>query len=136
MAPDQDGGSAADPREAAMSDLPRRGEIWSAFIPGQPDDPHQPRPSIVVSENVRNRLSDDLIVVPLFSQGQAGPTHVEIPKGAGGLRRQSVAFCEEITTIDREFLERGPLGRPVDPVLMRAVVRAIRRAIGEVVPEP
>ena len=136
MAADQDRRSTADPLEAAMSDPPRRGEVWSAFIPGQPDDPHQPRPSLVVSENVRNRLSDDLIVVPLFSQGEAGPTHVGIPKGAGGLKRQSVAFCEEISTIDREFLERGPFGRPLDPALMRAVVRAIRRSLGEVVPEP
>jgi len=131
----QDRRSKADPHEAAMSVPPRRGEIWSAYIPGQPDDPHQPRPSLVVSENVRNRLSDDLIIVPLFSQGEAGPTHVGIPKGAGGLKRHSVAFCEEISTIDREFLDRGPLGRPVDPALMRAVVRAIRRALGEVVPE-
>ena len=119
-----------------MTDSPRRGEIWLAFSPGQPDDPHQPRPSLIVSENVRNRLSDDVIVVPLFSEGERGPTHVAIPRGAGGLRRQSVAFCEEITTIDREFLTRGPLGRSVDPAIVQAVVRAVRRALGETVPEP
>ncbi|TMF14711.1 MAG: type II toxin-antitoxin system PemK/MazF family toxin [Chloroflexi bacterium] len=114
---------------------PRRGEVWYIFTPGQPDDPHQPRPAVVVSENVRNRMRDDLIVVPVFSGGQLGPTRVRLPAGAGGLRRDSVVFCEEITTIDRDFLARGPVG-VLAPNLIDALVRGVRRAIGEVVPEP
>ncbi|MFZ0181126.1 MAG: type II toxin-antitoxin system PemK/MazF family toxin [Candidatus Dormiibacterota bacterium] len=115
---------------------PHRGEIWYVFTPGQPDDPHQPRPALVVSENVRNAIRDDLIVVPMFSRGRAGPTRVAIPAGAGNVPFASVLFCEEITTIDRDFLASGPLGPPVDGDRMDEVVRAIRRAIGEVVPEP
>ncbi|TMF50251.1 MAG: type II toxin-antitoxin system PemK/MazF family toxin [Chloroflexi bacterium] len=114
---------------------PRRGEVWYVFTPGQPDDPHQPCPAVVVSENVRNRMRDDLIVVPVFSGGQLGPTRVRLPSGAGGLRHQSVVFCEEITTIDRDFLASGPAG-VLAPSLVDAVVRGIRRAIGEVVTEP
>lgn len=106
------------------------------FTPGQPDDPHQPRPSLVISEDVRNRVRDDLIVVPVFSAGRPGPTRVSLPAGAGGLRNDSVMFCEEVTTIDRDFLNRGPLGPRLAGELMEAIVRAIRRAIGEVVPDP
>jgi mRNA interferase MazF len=116
--------------------IPRRGEIWMASTPGQPDDPHQPRPALIVSENVRNRMTDDVMVIPLFSRGRLGPTRVAIPGGAGGLTRASVAFCEEITTVDRDFLGRRPLGKRIEPPLMAAVVRAVRRAIGEVVAEP
>jgi mRNA interferase MazF len=105
------------------------------FTPGQPDDPHQPRPAVVVSENIRNRMRDDLIVAPVFSAGQAGPTRVALPARASGLRHDGVVFCEEITTIDRDFLARGPIGT-LSPKLMNAVVRAVRRAIGEVVAEP
>lgn len=105
------------------------------FTPGHPDDPHQPRPAVVVSENIRNRMRDDLIVVPVFSTGQIGPTRVTVPARSSGLRRDSVIFCEEITTIDRDFLARGPVGR-LDPKLMEAVVRGVRRAVGEVVAEP
>ncbi len=105
------------------------------FTPGQPDDPHQPRPAVVVSENVRNRMRDDLIVAPVFSAGRVGPTHVVVPANSGGLRHDSVIFCEEITTIDHDFLTRGPVGK-LSPKLMDAVVRAVRRAIGEVVAEP
>jgi mRNA interferase MazF len=115
--------------------MPRRGEIWYVFTPGQPDDPHQPRPAVVVSEDVRNRMRDDLIVLPVFSAGPLGPTRVALPARSSGLRHNSVIFCEEITTIDRDFLSRGPVGS-LNPKLMEAVVRGVRRAIGEVVPEP
>jgi hypothetical protein len=47
-----------------------------------------------------------------------------------------VLFCEEITTIDRDFLADGPLGPPIDRRRMDEVVRAIRRAVGETLPEP
>jgi mRNA-degrading endonuclease toxin of MazEF toxin-antitoxin module len=115
---------------------PRQGEVWYVYFPGRPGDPRQPRPAIVVSENLRNRVRDHLIAVPIYSRGQVGPTRVALPSGAGGLRHDSVAFAEEIATVDRDFLAGdGPLGPPVPPDLLRAVVRAIRRAIGEVVPE-
>ena len=74
---------------------PRRGEFWTAYTPGQPDDPHQPRPVLVVSEDVRNRLRDDVIVVPAFSAGRLGPTRVPVPANFGGLPHDSVLFCEE-----------------------------------------
>lgn len=105
------------------------------LVPGQPDDPHQPRPALVISEDIRNELTDDVIVVPVFSRGAAGPTRVTLPAGSGGIARESVLFCEEITTIDRDFLRRGPLGPPVEEGILDQACRAIRRAIGEVVPE-
>ena len=115
---------------------PRRGEIWSVHLPGQPDDPHQPRPALVISEDIRNSVTDDVIVVPIFSRGRLGPTRVALPAGTGGVPHDSVLFTEEITTIDRQFLARGPLGTPVPASLLDEVVRAVRRALGDVVPEP
>jgi mRNA interferase MazF len=104
------------------------------YTPGQPDDPHQPRPAVVVSEDIRNRLRDDLILVPLFSSGRLGPTRVRLPAGAAGVSRPSIAFCEEVTTIDRDFLSRGPLGKRLSPGQLADVIRGIRRALGDVLP--
>jgi len=115
--------------------VPKRGELWSVLVPGQPDDPHQPRPALVISEDIRNELTDDVIVIPVFSRGTLGPTRVPLPAGAGGIRRGGVLFCEELTTIDRDFLRRGPLGPPIEAPLLEQVCRAIRRAVGEVIPE-
>ena len=106
------------------------------YTPGQPHDPHQPRPALVVSEDVRNSLRDDLIVVPIFSAGRLGPTRVPVPARAGGLRSPGLLFCEEITTIDRDFLYHGPLGPRLSRPILRAVLRGVRRALGDVIPEP
>ncbi|HEY3111137.1 MAG TPA: type II toxin-antitoxin system PemK/MazF family toxin [Chloroflexota bacterium] len=115
---------------------PRRGEVWYAHTPGQPDDPHQPRPVLVVSTDARNRHADDAIAVPLFSRGALGPTRVALDSGIGGVGHASVLFCEEITTLDHDFFRHGPLGPRVPEALLSQVVRSVRRALGEVVPEP
>ena len=115
---------------------PARGEVWSVRLPGKPDDPHQPRPALVISSDYRNQVADDVIVVPIFSIGADSPTHVRIARGEGGIKKDSVLFCEELTTLELGFLVRGPWGPPVDAGVLRSVVRAVRRAIGETVPEP
>jgi mRNA-degrading endonuclease toxin of MazEF toxin-antitoxin module len=66
-------------------DFPHRGEIWMVETPNQPDDPHQPRPALVVSENMRNRRRDSIIIVPIFSSGALGPTRVPVRAGSAGL---------------------------------------------------
>ncbi|MBV9357387.1 MAG: type II toxin-antitoxin system PemK/MazF family toxin [Chloroflexi bacterium] len=110
---------------------PRRGEVWRAYTPGQPTDPHQPRFVLVISEDARNRARDHVIGVPIFSQGRLGPTRLAIPADSTGLRHESVLFCEELTTIDTDFLtDDGPRGR-VGPELLTQVVVAVRRAIGD-----
>ena len=115
---------------------PRRGELWYAYTPGQPDDPHQPRPVLVVSTDARNRNADDAIVVPIFTAGALGPTRVRVGAGAGGLEHASVLFCEEITTLDHDFFADGPIGSRVGGDVLEQVTRGVRRALGEVVPEP
>jgi len=74
------------------------------------------------------------MVIPVFSQGRSGPTRITIAAGVGGLRRDGVLFCEEVTAIDKDFLVRGPLGERVPATLTTAVLRAIRRAAGEYLP--
>jgi mRNA interferase MazF len=91
---------------------------------------------VVVSDDVRNRMTDDLIVVPVFTRARLGPTRIALPAGSSGLDHDSVILCEEITTLDRDFLRRGPLGHRLEASTMAAVVRGIRRAVGETVPDP
>ena len=80
-------------------------------------------------------MRDDLIVVPVFSTGRGGPTRVMLSARSTGLRHDSIAFCDEITTIDRDFLFRGPLGT-LSESLVEKVVRGVRRALGDVIAEP
>ena len=120
------------------SDLeyPRRGEIWLVDTPNQPEDPHQPRPSLIISDDRRNRGAPTVIVVPIFSLARPGPTRVPIRSGVGGIIHDSVLACEQVVTLHKMFVVDGPLGGTVPPSLLGRVNRAIRRALGEVVPEP
>ncbi len=110
-------------------DWPRRGEVWWADTPGQPDDPHQPRPCIIVSVNSRNARTDDVIVVPVFSAGKPGPNRVSLPLGTAGLPHVSIAFCDEVTTLHHQFLDGGPVGSPVPSELLAQLIVAILNSV-------
>jgi mRNA interferase MazF len=108
---------------------PRRGEIYLVRLPGHPSDTKD-RPALVVSLDVRNRLANDVMVVPLSTTLRPAPTHVELPTGEGGLKETSMAKCEQIATLDKSFLIRGPFAGTISPSLMQEIEKAIQRAIG------
>ncbi len=108
---------------------PRRGEIYLVKLPGHPADTKD-RPALVVSLDVRNRLANDVIVVPLSTTLRPAPTHVELPAGEGGLKQTSMAKCEQITTLDKSFLIRGPFAGAINLSLMEEIEKAIQRSIG------
>ncbi len=112
---------------------PRRGEIYLVRLPGHPADP-KARPALLVSMDVRNRLANDVIVVPLSTTLRPAPTHVELSVDEGGLKQASVAKCEQVTTLDKSFLLRGPFAGSVSPAKMREIEKAVQRAIGMAVP--
>ena len=108
---------------------PTRGEIYLVQLPGQAKDT-KPRPALIVSLDVRNRLANDVIVVPISTTLRTSPTHVELPEGEGGLDRTSMAKCEQITTLDKSFLLRGPFSGSISHTKMNEIEKAIQQAIG------
>ena len=111
---------------------PQRGEIYLVRLPGHPSDTKN-RPALVVSMDVRNRLANDVIVVPLTTTLRPAPTHVHLSAGEGGLKGDSMAKCEQVTTLDKSFLLRGPFAGKIKPSLMQEIEKAIQRAIGMIV---
>ena len=81
---------------------PRRGEIYLVRLPGQPKDTKF-RPALVVSLDVRNRLANDVIVIPIS------------------------------TTLDKSFLIRGPFSGAISDKKMLEIEQAIQRAVGIIV---
>ncbi len=113
----------------------RAGEVWFAHATGRTNDPHQPRPALVVSADVRNAHRDHVIVAPIFSWGRPSPVRVPLAAGMGGVDHDSMVFCDELTTVDLDFLASKPLGKAVPNRVMVDVVKAVRRALGDVVAE-
>ena len=66
---------------------------------------------IVVSHDGFNQAAGwrSVIIVPLstsLTQRQRGPTAVALPKGTAGLRKDGIALCHQVTTLDRVKLSR------------------------------
>jgi mRNA interferase MazF len=110
---------------------PKRGEVYLVSLPAQPKD-IKARPAIVISLDVRNRLANDVIVVPITATMRPSPTHVELPKGEGGLNHISMAKCEQITTLEKSFLIRGPFSGVISSRKIGEIEQAIQVAIGMV----
>jgi len=108
---------------------PKRGEIHLVTLPEQPKDTKS-RPALVVSLDVRNRLANDVVVVPISTTLRSNPTHVELTPGEGGLEKRSMGKCEQITTLDKSFLIRGPFSGTINHEKMLEIERAIQRAVG------
>ena len=88
----------------------RRGEIWEATLhPRSGAEQAGRRPVVVVSNDGFNAVEAwrSVIVVPFSTsekQRARGPTAVAFKKGAGGLRKSSVALCHQLTAVDRAKL--------------------------------
>jgi mRNA-degrading endonuclease toxin of MazEF toxin-antitoxin module len=112
--------------------FPQRGEIFLVRRPGHPRDTKN-RPALVVSLDIRNKLAGDIMVVPLTTILRDSPTHVRLLQGEGGLAHVSMAKCEQLTTLDKGFLLRGPFAGKVQNSTLKRIEQAIMRAIGIVV---
>lgn len=109
-----------------MSMFPRRGEIWLVELPNDP----KVRPALVVSPDGRNERANGVLAVPITTNLSPSPTHVSLRAGSGGLTRESVARCENVSLLYKVQIVRGPLGPAMDAATMRAVEQAILTAFG------
>lgn len=101
----------------------KRGEVyWADLMPRSGSEQRGRRPAIIVSHDAFNEAPGwrSVIVVPLSTSAAPagrGPTAVLIPGGTGGLERDSIALCHQVTTIDRTKLTKR-LGLLPDRVLV------------------
>ena len=93
-----------------------RGEVyWAELKPRSGSEQRGRRPVIVLSHDAFNQAPSwrSVIVVPLTTsaaQARRGPTAVPVPRGAAGLKVNSVALCHQVTTLDRGKLS-GRVGQ-------------------------
>lgn len=103
-------------------------DIWYADLPELPTSHVQAgyRPVIVVSNDWANLYSPCVTVIPVTSKLKRMdlPIKVLITGGDCGLRMDSVADCEQITTMDRSrFTKR--LGHISDQEIQTAIRKAM-----------
>lgn len=91
----------------------KRGDIyWAELVPRSGSEQRGRRPVVVVSHDSFNQVPTwrSVVVVPVSTsaaQARRGPTAIDLPAGSGGLARQSVALCHQVTTLDRQKLHQA-----------------------------
>ena len=92
----------------------RRGQVWSvALDPATGSEQAKTRPCVVVQRDAANAASPVTIVCPLTdAKGKVGSIiRVKVPKGEGGLTKDSVVQCDQVRTVSHLRLKqlRGAL---------------------------
>jgi mRNA interferase MazF len=104
---------------------PSRGEIWAVELdPTRGYEQGGRRPALVVSVDTFNRGPAGLVVViPLSSQPEGAPLHVEVHPPEGGLKLRSFIRAEDVRSVSKERF--GRRWGSVSPETMAAVEERI-----------
>lgn len=107
----------------------KRGDVFFADLdPVLGSEQGGIRPVLVVQNNIGNRYSPTLVVLPLSTAKKNYlPTHIHIC-GSKSLPRDSIVLAEQIRTIDRYRL-REYVGS-IDKEIMVEINRAMKISIG------
>lgn len=79
------------------------GDVYWVKFDGEGSEQSGLRPAVIVQNNVGNKYSPTIKVVPITTQQakRKMPTHVVIKAKTSGLTRDSIALCEQETVCDK-----------------------------------
>lgn len=109
----------------------KRGEIYYANLdPVQGSEQGGMRPVLIIQNDLGNKFSPTVIVLPLTSRMGKTPlrTHVPVLPPMGGLQKPSVILCEQVRTLEKSRLRRFVGALRQDK--LRQVERALSVALG------
>lgn len=97
----------------------KRGEIYLvALDPVLGSETGKTRPAIVLQNDLANRSSPTVTIVPLTSSvDRCHPFQVLLPAEQTGLPKESKALCEQIRTVSRQRLGAAAIGKVPDAIL-------------------
>ncbi|MGB5634648.1 MAG: type II toxin-antitoxin system PemK/MazF family toxin [Waterburya sp.] len=115
---------------SSTTDFPRQRLVYLCKALKQSGDSKK-RPVVVVSIDIRNQYSSTVLVVPFSSDisQAANPSRTLIKQGEGGLNIDSVAMCDVLTCIKKQYLEQEPYGE-ISAESFNLILQAIQIAIG------
>ena len=86
---------------------PKVGDIYMMEFYGQGSAQDGFRPGLVVQNNIGNKMSPNVVALPLTSglKNMHQPTHVFLPAAETGLRADSIVLCESPMSIPKSKIK-------------------------------
>jgi mRNA interferase MazF len=80
-----------------------RGDVyWADLEPTQGGEMKIIRPAVIVSNNGINNNASVVIICPITEdKGKTSPIHIFVPKGEGGLTKDSIVHCGQVRAVDK-----------------------------------
>jgi mRNA interferase MazF len=101
---------------------PRRGEVYYVRL-------DKSRPALVISSNAINRHALDVCVVPITTvKHPRFSFRVLLGPPQGGVKRESWAKCDQVTTLEKTCFVYPPLGR-ISDFTLHEIENAIKMAL-------
>ena len=115
---------------ATLVSSPRRGEVyWLDFAPATGQEMTGPHPCVIVQNDVGNQHSALTMVVAITSNLRVAtlPIGVLLQAGEAGLKRDCVAHCGHLYTVDKQRLTQriGQLPATRVAEIDRALARSL-----------
>lgn len=109
----------------------KRGDIYFAQLdPTRGSEIQKTRPVVIVSNDVANRASSLVTIVPLSSNvSRVFPFEVPLTADQSGFPKDSKAMAQQIRTIDKSRLSRQRSGH-LKPKQLTALDEALRLHLG------
>jgi len=102
---------------------PKRGEVYLVKL-------DKPRPAVILSVDALNRSALDVCLVPITSVQHAKfSVRVLIQPPEGGLDRDSWAKCDQVTTLEKTYLQYPALGA-LSKSTLETIQEQVRIALG------
>ncbi len=108
----------------------KRGDIYFADLdPVIGSEQGGIRPVLIIQNDLGNRFSPTVIILPLTSRLGKAPlrTHVPLLPPQGGVKKPSIVLCEQVRTLEKSRL-KGYLGH-LPPDKMARVETALALAV-------
>ncbi len=109
----------------------KRGDLYFADLdPVIGSEQGGMRPVLIIQNDLGNRFSPTVIILPLTSKINKTPlrTHVPLLPPQGGIRKPSIILCEQVRTLEKSRLTKY-LGA-LSPEKMGLVEKALAAAVG------
>ena len=109
----------------------KRGELYYADLdPVIGSEQGGMRPVLIIQNDLGNRFSPTVIILPLTSKINKTPlrTHVPLLPPQGGIKKPSIILCEQVRTLEKSRL-LGRLGA-LSREKMALVEKALAAAVG------